>query len=75
MRANAQALADFLKGKGYKMATDGTENHLMLWDLRPLGLTGSKMEKVRRPQHSAANTAPLLQLHTAARRGEATHPK
>ena len=25
---------------------DGTENHLMLWDLRPLGLTGSKMEKL-----------------------------
>ena len=28
------------------MATNGTENHLMLWDLRPLGLTGSKVEKV-----------------------------
>merc|ERR1712127_803061 len=39
VRANAQALAKFLVGKGYKLTTDGTENHLMLWDLRPLGLT------------------------------------
>ena len=43
VRANAQALAKFLIGKGYKLTTDGTENHLMLWDLRPLGLTGSKV--------------------------------
>ena len=26
------------------MATGGTDNHLVLWDLRPLNLTGSKME-------------------------------
>ena len=38
-----QALAKFLIGKGYKLTTEGTENHLMLWDLRPLGLTGSKV--------------------------------
>lgn len=24
--------------------TDGTDNHLILWDLRPTGITGSKME-------------------------------
>jgi glycine hydroxymethyltransferase len=24
----------------------GTDNHLILWDLRPHGLTGSKMEKI-----------------------------
>lgn len=44
--ANAQALANTLSSKGYKVVTDGTDNHLMLWDLRPLGLTGSKMEKM-----------------------------
>ena len=32
--------------KGYKLCTDGTDNHLLLWDVRPLGLTGSKVEKV-----------------------------
>merc|ERR1719428_1964554 len=46
VKANAAALAAYLTGKGYKLATDGTENRLMLWDLRPLGLTGSKVEKV-----------------------------
>jgi glycine hydroxymethyltransferase len=28
------------------MATGGSDNHLVLWDLRPLGLTGSKLEKL-----------------------------
>jgi len=42
---NSQALGAFLKEKGYCLATDGTDNHLVLWDLRPVGLTGSKMEK------------------------------
>ena len=46
VKANAKALADALMGKGYKLVTDGTENHLILWDLRPLGLTGNKMEKL-----------------------------
>merc|ERR1711879_332242 len=44
--ANAQALAETLKAKGHKLASDGTDNHLILWDLRPHGLTGSKVEKV-----------------------------
>merc|ERR1719460_336165 len=51
VKANASALAKFLVSKGYKLATEGTENHLMLWDLRPLGLTGSKMEKVFEMMH------------------------
>ena len=46
VKANAQAVAKALMAKGYKMATGGTENHLVLWDLRPQGLTGSKMEKI-----------------------------
>merc|ERR1711975_3323 len=32
--------------KGHKLASDGTDNHLVLWDLRPHGLTGSKLEKI-----------------------------
>merc|ERR1719326_2029056 len=55
VKANAAALAAFLVGKGYKLATEGTENHLMLWDLRPLGLTGSKMEKVFEKLHITLN--------------------
>jgi len=43
---NANILAETLKSKGHKLASDGTDNHLVLWDLRPHGLTGSKVEKV-----------------------------
>merc|ERR1719224_34673 len=43
---NAQALAAELMSKGHKLASDGTENHLVLWDVRPHGLTGGKVEKV-----------------------------
>ncbi|XP_057837924.1 serine hydroxymethyltransferase 4 [Cryptomeria japonica] len=46
VKANAVALGNYLMNKGYKLVTDGTENHLVLWDLRPLGLTGNKVEKV-----------------------------
>jgi len=44
--ANAKTIAETLKEKGHKLASDGTDNHLVLWDLRPHGLTGSKVEKV-----------------------------
>merc|ERR1711970_965959 len=44
--ANAKTLAAELMAKGHKLASDGTDNHLVLWDLRPHGLTGSKVEKV-----------------------------
>merc|ERR1712137_728254 len=43
---NAKTMADTLKEKGHKLASDGTDNHLVLWDLRPHGLTGPKVEKV-----------------------------
>ena len=43
---NAQALADGLLKHGYKLQTGGTDSHLVLWDLRPLKLTGSKVEKI-----------------------------
>merc|ERR1719265_81490 len=44
--ANSSVLATELMAKGHKLASDGTDNHLILWDLRPHGLTGSKVEKV-----------------------------
>merc|ERR1712166_396432 len=44
--ANAKTLAETLKSKGHKLATNGTDNHLVLWDVRPHGLTGGKVEKV-----------------------------
>ncbi|KAG5724852.1 Serine hydroxymethyltransferase 2 [Termitomyces sp. T112] len=44
--ANARTLGEALVAHGYRLQTNGTDNHLVLWDLRPLGLTGSKVEKV-----------------------------
>jgi len=44
--SNSKALAAALMAKGHKLASDGTDNHLVLWDLRPHGLTGGKVEKV-----------------------------
>jgi glycine hydroxymethyltransferase len=32
--SNARALGEALKKRGYKLVTDGTDNHLLLWDLR-----------------------------------------
>merc|ERR1712046_19310 len=43
---NSQALAAEMQSKGHKLAGDGTDNHLVLWDVRPHGLTGGKVEKV-----------------------------
>lgn len=43
---NAQVLAETLVSHGYKLQTNGTDNHLVLWDLRPTGVTGSKIEKI-----------------------------
>jgi glycine hydroxymethyltransferase len=44
---NAQALADQLSSvHGYTLATGGTVNHLILWDLKPQALSGSKMQTV-----------------------------
>ena len=46
VKANAKALAGALTNKGYSMVTGGTDNHIVLWDARPTGITGSKLEKV-----------------------------
>lgn len=43
--SNAQHLAKCLNEKNHKLATGGTDNHLVLLDVRPHGLTGSKVEK------------------------------
>lgn len=41
---NAKALADALLSKGIKLVSGGTDNHLMLIDLRGTGVTGKELE-------------------------------
>jgi glycine hydroxymethyltransferase len=43
--ANARALAGALSSRGYQLVSGGTDNHLMLVDLRNKGLTGKVAEK------------------------------
>jgi len=47
---NAEALAEELKNLGFEVISGGTENHLLLIDVTPLGLTGGeageKLEEV-----------------------------
>ena len=41
---NASVLADALIERGFDIVSGGTDNHLMLVDLRKMGLTGKDME-------------------------------
>ncbi|HKF91602.1 MAG TPA: serine hydroxymethyltransferase [Acidimicrobiia bacterium] len=42
---NAQALASGLDGEGFRIVSGGTDNHLMLVDLRPFGVTGKQAQE------------------------------
>ncbi len=41
---NASVLCDTLKEKGIKIVSDGTDNHLMMLDLRDANITGKELE-------------------------------
>ena len=41
---NASALAKALMDKGFKLVSDGTDNHLMLLDLSNTGVTGKQAQ-------------------------------
>ena len=41
---NAQALAEELVKRGFRLVSGGTDNHLMLVDLRPFNVTGKDLE-------------------------------
>ena len=42
---NAKALADTLLAEGFDLVSNGTDNHLMLLDLRPFKITGKELER------------------------------
>merc|ERR1739838_173349 len=43
---NSKAMAEELMNRGYSLVSGGTDNHLMLLDLRPRGIDGARVEKV-----------------------------
>lgn len=52
---NAKVLADALMKRGFHLVSGGTDNHLMLLDLRGTGLTGKELEKRLDEVHITAN--------------------
>ena len=52
---NAKVLADALLEEGFDLVTGGTDNHLMLVDLRPMKITGKEFEKRLDEVHITVN--------------------
>ena len=52
---NAAALAKALQDEGFRIVSGGTDNHLMLIDLRPFELTGKEFEKRLDEVHITVN--------------------
>ncbi|KAJ7389851.1 Serine hydroxymethyltransferase 2 [Desmophyllum pertusum] len=52
---NAKAMAKALSESGYSMVSGGTDNHLLLLDLRPKGIDGARVEKVLEMASITAN--------------------
>ncbi|BFM39619.1 Glycine hydroxymethyltransferase [Synechocystis sp. LKSZ1] len=53
--ANAQAMASQLQQRGFKLVSNGTDNHLMLVDLRSIGMTGKVADQLVSQVHITAN--------------------
>ncbi|KAF2685888.1 glycine hydroxymethyltransferase [Lentithecium fluviatile CBS 122367] len=52
---NAKALEVAFKELGYKLVTDGTDNHMVLLDLKPQSLDGARVEAVLEQVNIACN--------------------
>ena len=55
IRKNAVALADSLKQHGFDLVSGGTDNHLILVDLRSFNTTGREMEQLLDSVHITVN--------------------
>ena len=52
---NARVLAEALLKEGFQLVSGGTDNHLMLVDLRPMNITGKEMERRLDEVHITVN--------------------
>ena len=55
--------------RGEKLICNGTSNHVLMWDVRPHGLTGSKVEKVLDLMHITVNKNSVIGDKSAANPG------
>lgn len=53
--SNARALSDALQELGHTVVSGGTDNHLLLLDLRPKGIDGARVDKVLGMAHITGN--------------------
>ena len=53
--ANAKVLADAMLEEGFDLVTGGTDNHLMLADLRPMHITGKELQSRCDSNHITLN--------------------
>lgn len=60
MKDNAKSLASELMNRGYKLITDGTDNHIVLMSCIDKGLTGSKMENACDAVHITLNKNTII---------------
>ena len=56
---NAQAMVAAFQKRGYKVLSGGTDNHLFVLDIRPLGLNGSKASRMLDAAHITISKSTL----------------
>jgi len=52
---NAKILAEAMLAEGFRLITGGTDNHLLLADLRPMGITGKELQRRCDENHMTLN--------------------
>ena len=60
VKENAKLLSKELINLGYQILTDGTDNHLLVMNLRNKGITGSKVEYILEKVHISVNKNTII---------------
>ena len=45
IKKNSKSLSKYLLNEGNRLSSNGTDTHLILWDLKPLGINGNQLKK------------------------------